>query len=51
MAAVEAAKTSDDAAHIEAVTKALATVTEPFAAARMNRGITQALAGKNLNAV
>jgi len=26
-------------------------VTEPFAAARMNRGITQALAGKNLNAV
>jgi len=33
------------------VTKALATVTEPFAAARMNRGITQALAGKNLNAV
>jgi len=51
MAAVEAAKTSDDAAHIEAVTKALATVTEPFAAARMNRGITKALAGKNLNAV
>ena len=51
MAAVEAAKTSDDAAHIEAVTKALATVTEPFAAARMNRCITQALAGKNLNAV
>jgi len=51
IAAVVALKSSDDAAQIEAVTKALATATEPFAAARMNRGITQALAGKNLNAV
>ncbi len=42
---------SNDAAYIEAQTKALADATEPFAAARMNRGITQALAGKNLNAV
>jgi len=51
IAAVAALKSSDDAAQIEAVTKALAAATEPFAAARMNRGITQALAGKNLNAV
>jgi len=51
IAAVVALKSSDDAAQIEAVTKALAAATEPFAAARMNRGITQALAGKNLNAV
>ena len=40
-----------DAAVIEAATKALALGTEAFAAARMNRGIQTALAGKNINAV
>ena len=38
----------DDAAAIEASIKALAACTEAFAAQRMNRGIRQALAGKNL---
>ena len=51
MAALTAMQTSEDAAHIEAQTKQLAASTEGFAAARMNRGIAQALAGKNLNAV
>jgi len=40
--------TGDDAAAIEASIKALAARTEAFAAQRMNRGIRQALAGKNL---
>ncbi len=40
-----------DAAVIEAATKALALGTEAFAAARMNRGIQTALAGKNINTV
>ena len=39
------------AAEIEAATKALANGTEAFAAARMNRGIQTALAGKNISAV
>ena len=39
---------STDAAHIEAVSKALAQATEAFAAARMNHSIAQALAGKNI---
>ena len=39
---------SDDAAAIEAATEALAKGTEAFAAQRMNRGIQQALAGKNV---
>ena len=40
-----------DVAVIEAATKALALGTEVFAAARMNRGIQTALAGKNINTV
>ena len=43
--------TSTVAAEIEAATKALANGTEAFAAARMNRGIQTALAGKNISAV
>ena len=51
MAAVVAARTLEDAAAIEAATDALAKGTEPFAAMRMNRGIRQALAGKNIETV
>jgi molecular chaperone HscA len=40
-----------DAATIEAATQALAKGTEAFAAERMNRGIQQALAGKNIESV
>ena len=40
-----------DAVSIEAATKALAQGTEEFAAQRMNRGIQQALAGKNIETV
>ncbi|QIL72745.1 Fe-S protein assembly chaperone HscA [Diaphorobacter sp. HDW4B] len=40
--------TSDDAAALEAGTQALAKGTEQFAAQRMNRGIREALAGKNI---
>ena len=40
-----------DAAVIEAATKALALGTEAIAAARMNRGMQTALAGKNINSV
>jgi molecular chaperone HscA len=46
-----AAKASDDAATVESHTKALAQATEAFAAMRMNRGIAQALAGKNIAAL
>jgi molecular chaperone HscA len=49
--ALEALQTSTDAARIEAQTKQLANDTEGFAAARMNRGIAQALSGKTLDAV
>ena len=48
MQASEQSLTSADAAHIEAVSKALAQATEAFAAARMNHSIAQALAGKNI---
>jgi len=48
VAQLSAARASDDAAHIEALTQALAQVTEGFAAARMNRGIARALAGQNI---
>ena len=41
--------TSEDAATVEAATSALAKGTEVFAARRMNRGIRQALAGKNVS--
>ena len=39
---------SDDPAEIEATIKALSQATEAFAALRMNRGIAQALSGKNI---
>ncbi len=42
---------SDDAAHIEAATQNLAKGTEAFAAERMNRGIREALAGKNVQSI
>jgi molecular chaperone HscA len=51
ISALEALQTSTDAARIEAQTKQLANDTEGFAAARMNRGIAQALSGKTLDAV
>lgn len=51
MASLEAIRTQDDAAAIDAATEALAKGTEAFAALRMNRGIQQALAGKNIETV
>ena len=48
MEALRASRESEDAAHIEAATMALAKGTEAFAASRMNRGIQQALAGQNI---
>jgi molecular chaperone HscA len=51
MAALAAARTLEEAAAIEAATDALAKGTEAFAAMRMNRGIRQALAGKNIETV
>jgi molecular chaperone HscA len=48
MDALRAAAPLDDAAAIEAQTKALAEATEAFAAQRMNRGIAHALSGKNI---
>ena len=48
MQALHLAAVTDDAARIEAQTKALAQATEAFAAQRMNRGIAQALSGKNI---
>ena len=44
-------RTTGDAATIEAATQALAKGTEAFAAERMNHGIQQALAGKNIAAL
>jgi molecular chaperone HscA len=41
----------DDAAAIDAAVKALADGTEPFAAARMNRGIRQALTGRGIDEI
>jgi molecular chaperone HscA len=46
--ACTASKSLEDAKAIEAVTSDLAKATEAFAAARMNAGITRALAGKNI---
>jgi len=51
MADVSAARLHGDAATIEAATQALAKGTEAFAAQRMNHGIRQALAGKNIEAL
>lgn len=48
MLALQQARELDDAAAIEAATQALAHGTEAFAAHRMNRGIQQALGGKNV---
>ena len=49
--ALKAVREADDPAVVEAATKALANGTEAFAARRMNRGIQQALSGKNIAAV
>ena len=51
MQALESARASEDAAVVEAQSKALAQATEAFAALRMNRGIAQALAGKNIETI
>lgn len=46
-----AAKSLEDAKAIEAATEALAKGTEAFAASRMNRGIQQALAGRQVDSL
>ncbi|MET1116868.1 MAG: Fe-S protein assembly chaperone HscA [Comamonas sp.] len=51
MAQLRAQQTSTDPAVVEAATQALAKGTEAFAAQRMNRGIVQALAGKNVHSL
>ena len=51
MAALEQTLQQGAAADIEAAIKTLADGTENFAAQRMNRGIRQALAGKNIATV
>jgi molecular chaperone HscA len=51
IAALVVAERSEDAATIEAATQALAKGTEAFAAMRMNRGIAQALSGKNVESL
>ena len=51
MAALRSTLTGDSAAAIESASEALAKGTEAFAAERMNRGIRQALAGKNVQAI
>ncbi len=45
------APVSEDAAEIEAATQALAKGTEAFAAMRMNRGISRALAGTRIDSL
>ena len=51
MQGLRAQRGADDAATVEAATKALADGTEQFAAQRMNLGIRQALAGKNVQSL
>ncbi|MBS7780259.1 Fe-S protein assembly chaperone HscA [Acidovorax sp. CCYZU-2555] len=51
MAALRTQQASSDPAVVEAATQALAKGTEAFAAQRMNRGIVQALAGKNVHSI
>ena len=51
MDALRQAMGSDDVAVVEAATQALAKGTEAFAAERMNRGIREALAGKNVQSI
>jgi len=48
LAALQEAKASTDAKTVEAATDRVAKGTEAFAALRMNRGIQQALSGKNI---
>ncbi len=48
LAALETAKTTEDAKGVEAATDRVAKGTEAFAALRMNRGIQQALSGQNI---
>jgi molecular chaperone HscA len=48
MQALASGRAGTDAAQIEALSKALAKATESFAAMRMNKGIAQALEGKNI---
>jgi molecular chaperone HscA len=48
MLALDGMRLGEDAAAIEDSSKALAQATEGFAAQRMNRGIAQALSGKNI---
>ena len=51
MASLRKIVASDDAAEIEAATQSLAKGTETFAAERMNRGIREALAGRNVQSL
>ena len=51
MMALRQAHRSTDAAVVEAATKALAHVTEGFAAARMNAGIARALSGRKVESL
>lgn len=51
MSALHAARSADDAAAIEAATKALADGTEAFAAERMNAGIARALSGRQIESL
>jgi molecular chaperone HscA len=51
MAAVDVARSEGTAAEIESACDALARSTESFAAERMNRGIRDALAGRNVDAL
>ncbi|MGE8321201.1 MAG: Fe-S protein assembly chaperone HscA, partial [Comamonas sp.] len=51
MDALRAEIAGSDAAKIEAASEALAKGTEEFAAERMNRGIHQALTGKNVQSI
>ena len=51
MGQVRSCITLDDPAAIEAITKSLSDGTQAFAAMRMNHGIQQALAGKNIETV
>jgi molecular chaperone HscA len=51
LAKVREAARGDDAGAIDAAVKALADATEPFAAARMNRGIRAALTGRSLDEI
>ena len=51
MDALRGAMPLADAAQVEAATQALAKGTEAFAATRMNRGIQQALSGKNIASI